>query len=162
MKVTVQHATLGEIVYTEGIWSGKKTLTVGGVEAKPISKKDFILNNERIFLKGSYLAGVCLYIGDEVIQIVPRPKWYELILAILPFAFLMVWGNNPQLCAIFPVTGGMLGGAVGGAALTCSLLLMRMQKKPLYKVLVGIAFLAAAILVCYLIALALLAGAGAK
>jgi hypothetical protein len=39
---------------------------------------------------------------------------------------------------------------------------MQMQKKPLYKVLIGIAFLAAAILVCYLIALALLAGAGAK
>ena len=42
------NAPRDEIVYTEGIWSGKKTLTVGGVEAKPISKKDFILNNERI------------------------------------------------------------------------------------------------------------------
>ena len=41
MKMTVNHPTYGEIVYAEGFWLGKKTLTVNGVEAAAVSKREF-------------------------------------------------------------------------------------------------------------------------
>lgn len=155
MKEVTNHPIYGEIIYNENAWSGKKTLTVRGVDATQISKKEYVINEKRAILKGSFLTGASLYIEGETIQISPKTTWYEMVLAILPFLFLITWGNNATLCSIFPVVGGAIGGALGGAALVASLLLAKKQKSPLFKVLIEIIVLTATVFVAFIIALAL-------
>ena len=127
MKEIVQHSIYGEIVYNESFWTGKKALTINGVDAKPISKKEYMVNEKRAILKGSFLTGSTLLIEGETIQLSPKAKWYEIILAIIPFLFLLTWGNSASLCSIFPVVGGAIGGALGGVGAVISLFLMKTQ-----------------------------------
>lgn len=159
MKVVVQHPTYGEIVYEEGSWSGKKSLTVNGVEAQPVSKKSFIINGKKADIKGNSLMGAILYIDDEAIELQPKPTWYEFVLAVLPFAFLMVWGNSAVLCSIFPVVGGAIGGGLGGAALVVSLLYMKKAKSPMMKVLIALGTLVATLLIAFVLALLIISAA---
>ena len=156
MKNVVQHQTYGEIVYNESFWTGKKELTVNGVAAQPISKKEYSVNGKKAILKGSFLMGSSLHIEGEAIQLSPKISWYEVIFAILPFLFLITWGNSVALCAIFPVVGGAIGGALGGISAVMSLLFMKMQKSPLAKILTGIIATAATILIAFILALMIL------
>lgn len=157
MKVVVQHPTYGEIVYNEGSWSGKKSLTVNGIDAQPVSKKEFLIDGKRAMIKGASLMGATLYIDNETVELVAKPKWYEFALAILPFVFLMVWGNSEALCSIFPVVGGAIGGALGGVALVMSLMLMKKTTSPVLKALIGLGTLAATVLIAFILALLLVA-----
>lgn len=156
MKETVQHSIYGEIVYNESFWTGKKALTINGVDAKPISKKEYMVNEKRAILKGSFLTGSTLLIEGETIQLSPKAKWYEIILAIIPFFFLLTWGNSASLCSIFPVVGGAIGGALGGVGAVISLFLMKTQKNPIVKTVVGIIVAVATILIAFVLALAIL------
>lgn len=155
MKIIVQHPTYGEIIYDESFWTGKKKITVGGVDAQPISKKEYMVNEKKALLTGNFLTGNTLNIDGEVIQLSSKIKWYEIVLAIIPFLFLMTWGNVVSLCAIFPVVGGAIGGALGGISAVVSLFFMK-NKKPLVKILIGIIVAAVTILIAYALALALL------
>lgn len=156
MREVVQHPVYGEIVYTESFWAGKKTIAIDGVEAKKISKKEYVINGKRGVLKGSYFTGISLYIEGEAIQVSPKTKWYEFFFAALPFLFLMTWGNIATLCEIFPVVGGLIGGALGGAAVMVSLLFMKKQKSPLFKILIGIAVCAVTIFIAFIMAIAII------
>ncbi len=154
MKEIIQHATYGEIIYEEGFWTGKKTLTVGGVVAKQVAKKDFMLGEEKtlIAIKGNWFTGISLCIKNETIEVTPKPMWYEIILAAIPALFMLTWGNSPALCAMFPVIGGGIGGAIGGLFTMLSLLYMKKTKNPLYKVLIGLGMAALAILIGFVLA----------
>ena len=156
MKEIFNHPTYGEIIYDENIWTGAKTLTIGGVPAVKISKRAFIYGEEQVFLSGNILTGVKLTIGGEIIKIVKAPSWYETIFIILPFVFIMVWGSSPALCAIFPIVGGMIGGLIGGIAAVVSLVLMKKTGSPLKKVLIGLGVLVGAILAAFIVALIML------
>ena len=156
MKEIVQHSIYGEIVYNESFWTGKKALTINGVDAKPISKKEYMVNEKRAILKGSFLTGSMLLIEGETIQLSPKAKWYEIILAIIPFLFLLTWGNSASLCSVFPVVGGAIGGALGGVGAVISLFLMKTQKNPIVKTVVGIIVAVATILIAFVLALAIL------
>lgn len=156
MKEMIHHPVYGEIIYNENVWNGKKALTVNGVHAQPISKKEYLVNGKKAYLKGSFLTGSVLYIEDKVIQLSPGARWYEIILAIIPFLFLMTWGNSVSLCAIFPVVGGAIGGALGGAGAVLSLLFMKSTKAALLKVLIGMIVAAVTILIAFALALAIL------
>ena len=139
----------------ESFWTGKKKITVGGVDAQPISKKEYMVNDKKALLTGNFLTGNTLNIDGEAIQLSSKIKWYEIVLAIIPFLFLMTWGNVASLCAIFPVVGGAIGGALGGISAIVSLFFMK-NKKPLVKILIGIIVAAVTILIAYALALALL------
>ena len=156
MRVVMQHPTYGEIVYFESAWTGRRSIRVNGVQARALSKKEFMINGERARVKGSLLTGVSLCIGDACITLTPKFKWYESALAFIPFFFVMVWGNVPALCAIFPVVGGAIGGAITGAIGILSLFLMKKANAPVVKALIGLAMAAAGILSCFLVALMLL------
>ncbi len=155
MKEYIQHPVYGEIVYDENIWTGKKTLTVNGENAKTISKNIFEADGKTLTISGSLLTGIKLFTDDETIEISPKPKWYEITLAVLPLVFLLTWGNSPALCAIFPVVGGAIGGALGGLGAVISLLYMKKADSPLKKVLIGTVALVATILIAFLLALGL-------
>ena len=51
MTVLTQHQSYGEIIYKESFWTGKKSLTINGVDAQPVSKKEFVLEEKRIIIK---------------------------------------------------------------------------------------------------------------
>ena len=152
----IVNTSYGQIVYDEGFWTGKKTLIINGVVAQPVSKKEYMINGKKAILKGSFLTGCSLLIEGHVIQLSPKVKWYEIILAIIPFLFLMVWGNNVALCSIFPVVGGAIGGALGGIGAVTSLLLMKKSKFFLPKVLIGICVFGITVLIGFVLALALI------
>ena len=156
MKEVIQHSALGEIVYEESFWTGKKTLTINGVEATRLNKKEFLINGEKALLKGSLYAGVKLCLGGEEIVLIPSSKWYELVLAVLPFSFLLTWGNSPTLCAVFPVVGGAIGGALGGLGGCYSLLMMKRSKSVAKKLLIGVGAFVLTILVAFVLALLLI------
>ena len=137
MKEIVQHPIYGEIIYNENFWTGKKKIAVNGVDAQPISKKEYMVNEKRALLTGNFLTGSTLHIAGEAIQLSPKIKWYEIILAI------------------FPVVGGALGGALGGVGAIVSMYFMK-NKKPLVKALIGIIVAASTILIAFILALALL------
>ena len=156
MREIVNHPVYGEIIYNESFWTGKKTLTVNGIDAQRISKKEYMVNEKKALLKGNFLTGSNLYIEGEAIQLSPKAKWYEIFLAIIPCLFLITWGNIPSLCAIFPVVGGAIGGALGGVGAVVALLIMKSKKNPLFKALAGIIVAVATILIAYLLAIAIL------
>ena len=156
MTVLTQHQSYGEIIYKESFWTGKKSLTINGVDAQPVSKKEFVLEEKRIIIKGNYLTGIVLHLDGDTVRISEQTKWYEFILSIIPFIFLLTWGNNATLCSIFPVVGGALGGAIGGIGLITSLFLMKKTKAPIVKVLIGLGVAVATVLIAFLIAIILL------
>jgi len=156
MKITINHPTYGEIVYNESFWTGKKALSVNGTSCFAVSKKEFMVGDQKAMILGNLFMGIQLYINHETIDISPRPTWYEIVLAVLPLAFLLTWGNSPTLCAIFPVVGGAIGGAIGGLCSMTSLLLMKNVKPLATKLLVGFGMLAATLLVSFLLALLVL------
>lgn len=156
MKTVINHPTYGEIVYDESFWTGKKTLTVNGTTCFAISKKEFMVGDQKVLLSGNLYLGIRLSIDQETIEISPRPAWYEIVLAILPILFLLTWGNSPSLCAIFPVVGGAIGGAVGAVFSLGSLLLMKKSKSPAIKLLIGVGMFALTLLVAFVLALLVL------
>ena len=158
MRQFVKHPIFGDIIYDENAFTGKKSLSVGGIDAEiiPNSKEEYVVGERRVTLKGSFLTGVSLFIDDETIEIAPKLKWYEIALAVIPLAFLVTWGNSAELCAIFPVVGGAIGGALGGVGGVLSLLLMKKSASPLVKVLIGLGIAAATILAAFGIAVGIL------
>ena len=156
MQVSIQHPVYGEILYSESAWTGKKSLTFNGIEAKRIVKNRYDIGGEHVIIKGNYIFGVTLRVDSVDIQLTPKVKFYEILLAFIPLLFILTWGNSPALCAIFPVIGGALGGALGGIGAVASLLLMKRQRTPIAKVIVGIVVAALTILLAYLGAVAFL------
>lgn len=143
---------------------GRKAITIDGVPAVKKDRKTFVYSKDgaetTFVIKGSYLGGAKLLVGDESFQIVPVTTWYEYVLAILPFAFDIAWGNITACQQYFPLVGGLVGGLITGLAMSGSLLVMKFVKKPLYKILIGLGFFVVAIGLCYLIALLILKAAG--
>ena len=156
MKELTMHPDYGEIVYEESFWTGKKRLFINGVEAERISKKEFSVNGKRALIGGSFLTGVRLLIDDQLVVISPKTKWYELVLAWIPFVFLMIWGNSVTLCSIFPVVSGALGGIVGALAAVTSIMLMKKTRSTLIKILIGLASFVVTVVIAYIMAIAIL------
>ncbi|MBQ7923745.1 MAG: hypothetical protein IJ329_00405 [Clostridia bacterium] len=163
MKRVIQHNVYGSIIYEEGAWTGKKSLTINGVPLTKVDKTHYTysLDGELITveLKGNTLTGVTLKIQNEVIRLVDKPAWYVLVLSILMFIFVIVWGNSPTLCAVFPIVGGFIGGAICGIGAVLNVLIAGMVKKASYKILIGVGFFIATILLCYIIAVVIIAAA---
>ena len=144
MIVNVQHPIYGDIVYEEGFWLGKKFITINSVPAKLVGKNEFLLESENnvlnIKLKGGYTVGAYLIINDDIIELTAKPKWYEVVLSILIFAFVLSWGSNEFLRSIIPVPGGALGGAASGIMGLLNLMMMKKRKKVWQKLLTFLIF----------------------
>lgn len=160
MQVTINHNFFGTITYTESFWTGKKEIMIGQIPLVKQSKNTFLLPggdpNAIVTVKGNFLTGVSLVWGNETIPMTPAAKWYEWVLALLPLIFICVWGNSVPLCMIFPIVGGALGGAIGGVAFVCGLLFMKKTERIAYKLLIGLGVFAAAVLLCFVLAIAII------
>lgn len=147
MKRIIQHENLGEIIYEENAFTGNKTLYVGGVPLEKVSKKEFRLQDGSIAtVNGGYIQGASLFINGETIELMPKIKWYEIVLCVLPFVLIMIWGNSTALVNIVPVVGGAIGGAVSAVVCFLEFLLV----KPLWlKAVIAVVGLAVTFLICW-------------
>ena len=162
MNEKIQNEKYGEILYGENFWTGRKSLSVNGVPLNRISKKEFQMPDGGIgTIKGNFLYGACLLINGETVRLTAKIKWYEIVLCLLPFLLVMIWGNTFALCEILPVAGGAIGGA-GSAVLSCTGLFFMRSVKPVWaKILIGLAAIAVTFGICCGIGFAFL-GALAK
>lgn len=152
MKTVIEDATVGKIVYEESFWTGGKKLYVNGEELVKVSKKSFQTKDGQIWnIAGNYLRGAVLEKGEQKIRLTPAVKWYEVVLSVLPFALILIWGNSAALVSIVPVVGGALGGLISGIIAVLNLLIVKGVKPIWLKILISIGMLAAAFLLCFLI-----------
>lgn len=156
MKTTVNSVTLGTITYEESLWSGKKELFVNNEPLEKINKTQFrTQDGKTVTIKGNIVFGAKLIAEKETVALTKPMSWYEIILALLPFLFPLIWGNSPTLCQIFPVVGGAIGGAVGAFCAILSIIFMKQTDKVLLKIVIGLAALGITVLILYFIALLL-------
>ena len=160
MKASINHAVYGTIEYEESFWSGARVLTVNGVKLAKQTKTMFVLNHDGdtrlCTVKGSFLTGVSVHIGQDVITVVPPCKWYEIVCSVLIFVLILIWGNAPALCEIVPIVGGAIGGGVSGLLACLNLLLMKNTKSVGKKLAIWLGLLVGTFAACFLLAMALL------
>ena len=102
MKTTTENTILGDIVYDESIWTGKKVITVNGEQLAKIDKKTFRLPDARyVTVKGNMFFGASLIVDGQKITIAPPMKWYEYILALIIPIFVLTPGEAPCICAAY-------------------------------------------------------------
>ena len=155
MKICLLHPQYGQIDYTENIWTGKRQLQINGETLAKRSGKSFILQQEegetRCYIKGNFISGIRLLIGEDKIQLSRRAKWYELALSVFIWIFIIVWGNSAYLASILPIMGGAIGGAIAGFMAITNLNIIMQKTKVLAKILLTLCMLLAAYLAAYLI-----------
>ncbi len=149
MKKIIQHETYGEIIFEESMWTGRKSLTINGVPLTKVSKKEFQMQDgTTVTLLGNFLQGCVLAVGGENIRLTPKIKWYEIVLAIIPFVLILIWGNVVALCEIVPVVGGLIGGAISGAFSAVGLYFIKKADKWWLKILIALAAVGVTFGVC--------------
>ena len=154
MKAVTQNEFIGEIVYEESFWTGKRTISVNGVkwERSKHDKKEYFHETaegkEVLTLKGNYLTGISVWYKGRVVEVLSKPTWYEILIAIFPLIFVCIWGNAEPLVMIFPIIGGAIGGFVSALGGATAMLVMRSMKVTKQKILVGCAISLGSIIVC--------------
>lgn len=125
MQVTVSHPTYGLITYTESFWTGKKTILFDGIPLLKIQKNMYQLPASRsaegaaegaspltVAVKGSYISGASLIVGDETIPLTSKPATSDYVLGILPgalfFALIMQGALGGGLAALMSFGGILL------------------------------------------------------
>lgn len=139
MKININHEELGEIVYEENFWTGRKKVSLNGRELQKTGKKSFVTETgESVEIQGSYLSGALLQKGDASVRLTPPVKWYEIAMSILPFILVMIWGNVVALCEIIPVVGGAIGGGISGLFSVLNLLIIKGVRNVWLKIVISL------------------------
>lgn len=160
MKASVNHEKYGLIEYTESFWTGKKELVIGGKLLKKTGKNEFSCGAGEDLLvahfKGSYMGGVSLTIGSDIVEVIPKTSALEWVITLIPFVINIIWGNSPNLCAIIPIIGGAIGGAISIGVSVSFLPKIKAQKSIGGKIGYAILSTAISMFICFLLAIALL------
>ena len=162
MKVIVTNEKYGEFVYEESVWTGKKELFLNGEKLEKNSKNVFFMSNgDAVYLRGNSLSGVHITINGETFILLVALKWYDILLSLLPFILVLIWGNSRYLVNIVPIIGGVIGGGLGGGigglfsglGAAINVFLSRNIKNIWLKIALTILVTGLTFLICYLIAL---------
>lgn len=152
MKRTIHHPAYGAITCEENIWSGKKSVKIDNICLEKRKKNIYLWIHdditEDVMLKGSFVAGLFLIIGQERITIVPKPNILDYFLSFLPFMLILLWDYVPALYTIMPIAGGGIGGGVGAAASIIALAKMR-EKTLVRKLMITLLCTISAWVICF-------------
>ena len=165
MQTTVSHPIYGIITYEESFWTGKKIITFDGIPLTKINKTTYqyqalptdpFASPEgdagsasapvTVTVKGNYISGVSLVIGDETVTLTAKASALDFVLGWIPGILFFAF-----------VIGGAIGGALGamiGMGLT---IFMKTRKKTVHKVLICVGISAAILAVGIPLLLAALA-----
>ncbi len=162
MKNIVNDSKYGQIIYEESFWTGKKNLTINNEKFLKISKNVYsgMLNENDeepacVELNGNYLKGATIRVNSQIIEVVPKIKWYEIILILLPFIIDMILSFVP----IIPILGGALGALVTFLAGILELTLMRNTTSIAMKILIAILGLILSLGLCLIIGIIIVTAA---
>lgn len=149
-----------ELMVEENPWNNRITLKLNDEPLKRIEKKTFVYTQDgmekKIVYGGNKLKGTYITIDDKTIPVFPKQPPYVWPLAILPFLLILILSNIPALGkAGFPLIGGLIGGGISGGLSCLSLYVMSMNEKHIWKIFIGLAFIALTILICLLLGLAI-------
>ena len=101
MKNIIYDAQYGKVEFNEGFWTGKKELIIDGIKLTKVSKNQYSYVNDDIdtvvLVKGNYISGSELLIGDYKIQLTEKTKWWEFVIAFLPVSVLANRGTLPKV-----------------------------------------------------------------
>ena len=155
MKKVFNSDRYGKILYEESFWTGKKRISINDKVMTKLTKQSFQLKKDEDFIKafviGNLFKGVVLTVDEERFEVYSKTTWYEYIFVIFTMLLVITWGNIPSLCAIVPVVGGAIGGAISGVFVTISLFLTKYIKPKILKILTGIGMSLASFLTCAII-----------
>lgn len=141
MKFTTTHSVYGEILLDWGFWSGKFSLYFNDIEIKKTGKMTFELDAPEngqpipVVLHGTILKGFSITVGDEIIEISPKARWYDVVLGIIPAVM------------IFLYLGGAIGGGIGGAVAVLTTITILPRPKVKHKILICLGISAISLLV---------------
>ena len=180
MRNITKHEVYGEIIYDESFFTGKKEVYINGVKLAKVDKKTYsyrtrvkltdefgnvIYNeydapltkeiNKNVEIKGNFLYGSTITIDNEEIEVSPKAKWFEIVLALFAPIFVVIWGNSASLCEIFPVVGGFIGGFLSCLISFSGFAIMKTKTSVLQKILVGLGFAVLSVLACFIVGLML-------
>lgn len=148
MKTTIHHSTYGFITYEESAWTGKKIITIGGVTLVKIKKNVFqytpmlgdpfatapegeestpLPSTVTVTVKGNYIGGVSLVIGEETIPLTIKASALDITLGVIPAALFFIF-----------ILGGALGGALSAAIGMGLVTLLKNRTKTIYKILISL------------------------
>ena len=136
-----------DLVYTEGFWSGKKTVTYNGVELKKIKKNQYeYVDNEKTEIfetKGNSMFGVKINMFGQNVEVLRNLLWYEILLSVL---------------VLLPgvIFGGMIGGCIAGLLGGVNLFVIRHLDKWYWKILTTLGMLVGEVLLLFVIGVLLL------
>ena len=138
MLTTVSHPTYGVISYDENAWTGKKTILFDGIPLTKTAKNTYQLPATAetpaltVTVKGSYIGGVSLVIGDETIGLTQKATALDIILGIIPAVLFFSM-----------IIGGAIGGALSAMIGMGLVMVMKTRKKVIHKVLICVGISAA-------------------
>lgn len=144
MQMTTSHPVYGLITCEESFWTGKNTLLFNGIPLQKINKTTFQLpvasvdpfapaeesaegasEPLMVTVKGSYLTGLTLTVGGEVITLSPKAKALDIVLGLIPAVLFFSF-----------VIGGAIGGGLGAMIGMGLIIVMKTRKKTVHKVLI--------------------------
>ena len=148
MKTTIHHPTYGFITYEESAWTGKKIITIGGVTLVKIKKNVFqytpmlgdpfatapegeestpLPSTVTVTVKGNYIGGVSLVIGEETIPLTIKASALDITLGVIPAALFFIF-----------ILSGALGGALSAVIGMGLVTLLKNRTKTIYKILISL------------------------
>ena len=148
MKTTIHHPTYGFITYEESAWTGKKIITIGGVTLVKIKKNVFqytpmlgdpfatapegeestpLPSTVTVTVKGNYIGGVSLVIGEETIPLTIKASALDITLGVIPAVLFFIF-----------ILSGALGGALSAAIGMGLVILLKNCTKTIYKILISL------------------------
>ena len=140
MKQIFDVPELGEVVYEESFWTGRKKISVNGGVLEKVDKKTFMMpNGECLYVIGNSIKGVKIVYNEQPVATIKGATWYEIVLCVFGMVTLIMWGNSVSLCKLFPIVGGGFGGALAAVGNSLALYFMRKVTKPIYKILIWFA-----------------------
>ena len=140
--------------YGESLWTGKRTLSVNGVQAKKVGKKKFEIQTEdgikTYEVKGSLQSDVSIMCDGYAVS--SNHTWYEKLLIWLPYVSIIIG----------VVVGGIIGVLVFSAfafvSQTINIDIMNSKKSPAVKVLLGLLVFALTTALAVVVDLVVVAG----
>lgn len=146
---------LGNLVYEENFWTGKRTVKLNGVTLEKRNKTTFAgeVEGESVVanLYGNWFTGLDIECGEHKVNVIPKTLPMEYFFFIVIFMLDIIWGNSIELCKIVPVVGGAIGGAISGFGGVLTLIYSKQTNDKSNKLMIGISGIIATFLACALV-----------
>lgn len=155
MKAVIDHENIGEIAYFEKFWTGKKELYINREPFFKVNKRTYEgqVNGKTVTaeLVGGFFSGTTLKVEEEVVQLTPNLKWYEVCFSMLLIVLTVLFAYLPTLNAIIPLKRKIFSIAVSVGLAIFDVALMKFTRSIILKTAITILMIAFSFGFCLLL-----------